>query len=115
MTTTKRILTLALLSATALGAIPIQAEPKQDLSTRTNDAALSCIQYLHDNAKDPESIQIDETSFTNSLGFGLSRNHIFINFTGMGRNTYGAVLKHNWECDTVCKQGQNCQVQDFKG
>lgn len=77
------------------------------LRSKVDDAAAMCREQIAATAKDPSSVQFAERY---SFGFGsaLTRNWIFINWEIMGRNTYGAVLRHRMSCTVSCKQGKAC-------
>lgn len=107
----KRCMILTLAALTTLTAL---AEPKQDLSTRREEAAIKCGEYVITNAKDPDSIKMED--YANfQLGNMMTRNHVYVAIQGMGRNTYGAVLKTTFNCDVLCKQGEPCRVVEANG
>jgi hypothetical protein len=86
------------------------AKDKYDLSTREQEANVSCRAYIVATAKDPDSVKFPEDGFGVTFGTVLFRNHLYITNIVYGRNTYGAVLKHNIVCDALCKQNVPCQV-----
>lgn len=104
------------LAAIVLALIPMttvaHAGDKYDITTRADEGILLCGKFIVDNAKDPDSIKIDDrVGYT--PGKVIMHNHLFVVLTGMGRNTYGAVLKHRWGCDEVCKQDKPCEIIEF--
>jgi hypothetical protein len=91
----------------------VQAAPPTKLSRaeylqrKVDEAAAMCREQIIATAKDPSSVQFADKY---SYGFGrvISRNWIFISWSIMGRNTYGAVLRHTMTCTVSCIQGKAC-------
>lgn len=75
------------------------------LRSKAQDAVGICKQQILATAKDPSSIQLPEQVAV-YFGTGLMRNDIYVQADVMGRNTYGAVLRHQITCTIVCKQSK---------
>ena len=95
------------------GGVSVAQEAKMSrtdyLESKAHEAALLCESYIIATAKDPDSIKMPER-YTHNLGGGLLHNEIYIYMDVMGRNTYGAVLRHSMICTVNCKQGKGCSV-----
>jgi hypothetical protein len=77
------------------------------LKTKVDEAAAMCKSQIVATAKDPTSIQFAE-NYTYGFGRVVTRNWIFIGWEIMGRNTYGAVLRHSMTCTVSCTQEKGC-------
>lgn len=96
------------------GSVPAQGETSKPsgkqgrmeyLNTRADEAAGLCRSHLMAGAKDPDSIQL-----TDKYGFrDLGHDQIFLTFEFMGRNTYGAVLRHQMGCIASCPKDKPCR------
>src|ERR1700722_12047326 len=86
------------------------AEDKHEfLQSKVDEAANMCRQNITDTAKDPTTLQFAEKY---NYGFGrvVTRNWIFIYWDVMGKNTYGALLKHSITCTVSCTQKKGCSL-----
>jgi hypothetical protein len=83
------------------------------LQSKVVDAATMCRDQITATAKDPTSLQFADRY---SYGFGkaFTKNWIFIYWDIMGRNTYGAVLKHQITCTVSCKEEKACSWVEMK-
>lgn len=78
------------------------------LESKVEEAASICHDEIINNSKDPFSV---EFLGDYSYAFGrtiLFRNWIFVYWETMGRNTYGAVLRHSMTCTVSCTQDKGC-------
>ncbi len=83
------------------------------LKSKVPEAATMCHDWIVATAKDPSSLQFADDY---DYGFGrvISRNWIFITWSIMGRNTYGAVLHHTMTCTISCTQGKACTRNELQ-
>jgi len=80
---------------------------KEYLASKVPDAATMCHQQILATAKDPTSVQFAD-KYSYAFGRAITRNWIFITWNIMGRNTFGAVLKHEITCSVSCPPGKEC-------
>jgi len=80
---------------------------KDDLRTRVEEAAGMCRNHIMAGAKDPDSI-VFANDYSYHLGSVLTRNWITINWEIVGRNTFGAVLRHRVTCIVSCAPKKTC-------
>ena len=100
---------------TFLGSTTLNAKPKQSdyLEGKKDDAALICREQIVATAKDPSSLQFED-KYTYGFGNALTKNWIYITWNSMGKNTYGAVLRHVITCTVSCKQDKPCSFVEMK-
>jgi hypothetical protein len=80
------------------------------MNSKVPEVAGACHDAIINSAKDPTSVQF-LGPYTASSGTGFNRNQMFINYEIMGRNTYGAVLRHLMTCIANCNQAKGeCPV-----
>jgi hypothetical protein len=109
-----KLLGFLLLAATTLTALASsKSEHQTYLEGRIDEASIACQKYLLTAAKDPDSIKLDE-KYSYSFGKVLTKNWIYIYLGGWGKNSYGAVLRHNFTCEASCKRDQPCSVLELK-
>jgi hypothetical protein len=81
------------------------------IDSRLEEAKNMCIAHVRDTALDPESLRIDEKFEHGKYGNGpWNKNGIGILLFGWAKNSYGAVLRHNFYCGMVCKPNEPCHV-----
>jgi hypothetical protein len=109
ISTTRSTTLVVLLVAAAGASAQTTSKPSRAdyLQSKVSDATAMCRDQILASAKDPSSIQFPE-KYAYGFGQALTRNWIFIYADIMGRNTYGAVLKHSMTCTISCKQGKPC-------
>jgi hypothetical protein len=78
------------------------------LQTRVGEAATMCHDNIVSSAKDPAALVMADT-YGYRFGSVLTKNWIFIDWEIMGRNTFGAVLKHSIGCIVECAPGKACK------
>jgi hypothetical protein len=78
------------------------------LQSKVSEATAMCREQIIATAKDPSSVKFDDNP-----SYVLENGHkdwISIMWGIMGRNTYGAVLRHSMTCFVSCKAGSACTM-----
>jgi hypothetical protein len=83
------------------------------LQSKIQEAARLCHENIVATAKDPGSLQFTDSADV-SFGRVVFRDSIYVTLSIMGRNTYGAVLRHSITCRVVCQQGHACSLQESR-
>jgi hypothetical protein len=105
------VLLIALLAGTAT------AEDKKAreafLESKVPEAQTLCHDQIVNTAKDPDSVKfLDGERYTIGLRM-LSNNTINFSVPIMGRNTYGAVLRHEMWCTVYCTAEKGCSLRSL--
>jgi hypothetical protein len=86
---------------------PAKQSRDEFLESMLDGARERCMRAIVATAKDPDSVKfLDDGG--GAPGRALMRNHLLFDFEIMGRNTYGAVLRHTLHCDVPCKINVGC-------
>lgn len=76
-------------------------------SPRADEAIQACKRAVVSEAVNPESIDFDKTAWPGMvLGHGEGLNVTLYNVRGT--NSYGAVVRRDWECKVKCAQDKPC-------
>ena len=79
------------------------------LHSKVEEVRHTCKDAILAVSKDPDAVKfLDEGNY--EFGRGLMRNDIVFVFETMGRNSYGAVLRHTISCTVTCKEKGGCRV-----
>lgn len=99
-----------ILAAGAAAAEKPKIDKKEYMESRAVEASGSCQRYLHNNAKDPESL-----SFNGRVEYGRQKwselGDFGLHGEGRGRNSYGAIRRAHWTCFVECPPHAECHVK----
>lgn len=109
----RRSLSAILLLSCAVPALNASGPDRREyLQSQVDMLVGACKQYIVGTAKDPSSVQFP-SNYNYGFGHGLTRNWVLINIDAMGRNTFGAVLRHSMTCTYTCNQSKGCKLVSF--
>lgn len=91
---------------------PIKPDHNLYIESRLNEAQSMCHDQIIATAKDPYSVEF-LGDYRYSSGRSIFKNWIFIYWDIMGKNTYGAVLRHSMTCTLSCPPGKACSLIGF--
>jgi len=89
-----------------------KVDRKDYLQSKVQEVSSMCHDQIIATAKDPTSVQF-LGDYSYAFGRALTRNWIFVSFPIMGRNSYGAVLRHTMTCSVSCPPGKPCVFQSL--
>jgi hypothetical protein len=88
---------------------PTKVDRHTYLLSKVPEAAQICHDGIISGSKDPYSVEF-LGDYTYSFGRTLWRNWIWVSWETMGRNTYGAVLRHGMTCGVSCPPDEQCSL-----